>query len=134
MSKRSELEVLRRNLEQKQRDLDVDYDSVVAALDDLDDEPEAPAAPGMSDKATEQRYARASVNWGVIAVHPTDLYNVYKNLSTRRVSFIQVNKGQFDSRTTAVAFLIAARAALVRNGYTSAEAAVIAASVIANGT
>jgi hypothetical protein len=130
MSMRSKLEALQRDLEQKQVQLDADFDQVARAIDALDDET---VVPGMSDKATDQRYARQSVNWGVIAVHPTDLYAVYKGLSTKRLGAIAVNEGGRSTRTTAVAFLIGARQALVSNGYSPAEAAVIASSVIANG-
>ena len=79
----------------------------------------------MNDKPTEQRYARASVNWGVIAVHPVDLVETYRALAQARQEFVSHSKGTYRSRTTALAHALEAVNGLKANGYKKGEVAVI---------
>jgi len=84
-----------------------------------------------STKTTEERYLRKSVNWGVIAVNPADLVEVYRELFTERQEHVDNSVGTHRSRTTALAHAAEAIAGLKSNGYKKGEIAAILA-ILAN--
>ena len=88
----------------------------------------------MATNKTEQRYARASRNWGVIAVHPTELEAKYRELTAARQQYVGTTVGGGRTRTTSLAHLRQAVEGLLSNGYFGEEVGVIAASVIAEVT
>lgn len=78
-----------------------------------------------TDKVTQERYARASVNWGMIAVAPADLVEAYRELYTARQDHVCHTQGTYRSRTTALAHAAEAVAGLKSNGYKKGEVAII---------
>lgn len=77
------------------------------------------------EKTTEERYRRASVNWGSIAVHPTDLAHKYAELSKTRQGYVKNTAGTHRSRTTALAHIREGIDGLLSNGYYLNEVAAI---------
>lgn len=84
----------------------------------------------MADKITEDRYERMSVNWGVIAVHPTDLEAKYRELYELRQDFVSNSKGGYRTRTTALGHLAEGIDGLLSNGYYPTEVGVIVNALI----
>lgn len=125
------IEAEQNRLEQESLALSEQLDDLDEELEEAQEEDEAASStltPPVSDKPTEERYRRASVKWGSIAVHPTDLVALYRPLSVERAGFISVNRGGQNTRTTAVALAIMAAGALESNGYNGEEIATILAS------
>jgi hypothetical protein len=85
-----------------------------------------------TDKQTEDRYRNGSVNWGSIAVHPADLFEAYRELAEDRAQFVSTSQGGRSTRTTALAYAILARDALLSRGYDHAEVTTILASVVSD--
>lgn len=125
-------------IQAEQDRLDAEALALAEELDRLDEEMDeaeeaeetssATLTPPVSDKPVEERYRRASVNWGSVAVHPTDLVALYRPLSVERAEFISINRGGQNTRTTAVALALMAAGALEANGYNGEEIATILAS------
>jgi hypothetical protein len=86
--------------------------------------------PPISDKQVEVRYARPSVNWGTIAVHPTDLVTLYLPLFTKRHAAVSCSEGGAQTRTTSLAYGLAAVLGLLSNGYEPEEVTTILASLV----
>ncbi len=85
----------------------------------------------IDNKQGEERYERASVRWGVVAVHPVDLVEVYRELLLERQDHVTNTDGTRRSRTTALAHAAEAIAGLKSNGYKKGEIATIL-SILAN--
>lgn len=87
--------------------------------------------PEVNSKEVEDRYARRSINWGTIAVHPVDLVETYRELLQARQEHVTNTAGTHRSRTTALAHAAEAIAGLNANGYKKGEIATIL-SILAN--
>ena len=84
-------------------------------------------------KAVKERYRRASVNWGQVAVHPTDLFTVYRELIEARLPSIKTPEGTPGSRTNSLACIVKGVQGLQSNGYKPREIAAILASIPCEG-
>jgi len=81
-------------------------------------------------KETEERYRRASINWGSVAVHPSDLAEAYQELAATRTQYVGNSSGTEGSRTTSLAHAIVAIKGLFSNGYNPSEVASILVSLV----
>ena len=84
-----------------------------------------------TEKITQQRYNRASRNWGQLPVNPADLVEAYRPLFTERQEHVSHSVGGTRTRTTALAHAAEAVAGLAANGYKKGEIAIIL-SIMAN--
>ena len=84
----------------------------------------------MAEKVVEERYSRMSINWGVIAVHPTDLEAKYRELYLKRQQHVSNSEGGHRTRTTSLGHLAEGIDGLLANGYYPSEVGTIVSALI----